>query len=380
MLERRISCQIDSSTVEQILEKVVNDNDLFFSYNPDILPKGKCTVNLSNLTLRELLLKILPVEEYKIELLDNQLIITRKEVAPIKFSGIIVEGREDTPVPYASLGIEGESIGTMTNIDGRYDFIVPWRLRDKLISVRCLGFRPRELTQNELKANLKIRLEAIRIHLREIEVKPVNVAEVLKNFRNRIEKNYELSTQLMTTFYRETIKRDDQYIGVWEAIMEMLKSPYNSEVTDRVRFLKGRRSNFNKTFNDVSLKIQGGPWYITTLDIVRNLETFLDPKFEHLYRYRFEQPEMYNGRVTWVIRFSRKEDVEFPCYYGKIFIDADSYALVKAEFGLDKKSLKMNGDTFIKKEPYGFTTRPEGAEYSVNYRMADGNSILPVLM
>ena len=81
---------------------------------------------------------------------------------------------------------------------------------------------------------------------------------------------------------------------------------------------------------------------------------------------------MYNGRVTWVIRFSRKEDVDFPCYYGKFLIDADSYALVNAEFGLDKKSLKMNGDTFIKKEPHGFTTRPESAEYMVSYRMVDG--------
>ena len=154
--------------------------------------------------------------------------------------------------------------------------------------------------------------------------------------------------------------------------MEMLKSPYNSGGTDRVRFLKGRKSNFKKTFNDIKLKIQGGPWYITTLDIVRNFETFLDPEFEHLYRYRFDQPIMYNDRVTWVIRFSRKEDVEFPCYYGKVLIDADSYALVNAEFGLDKKSLKMNGDTFIRKEPHGFTTRPEGAEYTVSYRMVEG--------
>jgi len=372
LLERRINCQIDSTTVEQILEKIVSDNDLFFSYNPDILPKETCSVQLLNVTLDELLRKILPVDEYKIEIVDNQVIITLKDVSPIKLSGLIVEGKDDEPIPYASLTIAGESIGTMTNIDGRFDFIIPWRFREKKILVRCLGFQTLELTQNELKTNPKIKLEPITIHLHEIKVKPVDVSEVLKNFRNSISKNYELSTQLMITFYRETIKRDDQYIGVWEAIMEMLKSPYASAGSDRIRFLKGRKSNFGKTFKDVSLKIQGGPWYITTLDVVRNLETFLDPQFENIYRYRFEQPEMYNGRVTWVIRFSRKEDVDFPCYYGKFLIDADSYALVNAEFGLDKKSLKMNGDTFIKKEPHGFTTRPEGAEYSVNYRMVEG--------
>ena len=372
MLERRISCQIDSSTVEQVLEKVVNENDLFFSYNPDILPKSKISLNLIKVTVDEFLLKILPAKEYKIEKLDNQLIITRKEVEPIKLSGIVIEGRGEDPVPYASLGIEGESIGTMTNLDGAFDFIIPWRLREKSVSVRCLGYKPREFSLDELKRDGRIKLESVTIHLREIEVRPVNIAEVLKNFRMNIDRNYEPTTQLMITFYRETIKRDNQYIGVWEAIMEVLKHPYDSEADDRVRFLKGRKSYFHKAFTDVNLKIQGGPWYITSLDIVRNLETFLDPKFENLYHYRFEQPEMYNGRVAWVIKFSRKEDVEFPCYYGKILIDAESYALVNAEFGLDKKSLKLNGETFIRKEPFGFVTRPEGAEYSVSYRMIDG--------
>ncbi len=372
VLEHRISCHIDSATVEQILEKVVNENDLFFSYNPDILPKAKISISLSNVTVNEFLLKILPPKEFKIGRLDNQLIVTRKEPAPIKLSGVVVEGRGEVPVPYVSIGFEGESIGTMTNQDGQYDLIIPWQLRSKLVSVRCLGYKPAEFRPEELKDNSRIKLEPVSIHIREIEVRPVNVSDVLKNFRNNIEKNYEKSTQLMVTFYRETIRRDDQYIGMWEAIMEVLKHPYNSETPDRVRFLKGRKSNFHKTFTDLSLKIQGGPWYITSLDIVRNLESFLDPKFENLYRYRFEQPEMYDGRITWVIRFSRKEEVEFPCYYGRILIDAESYALVGAEFGLDKKSLKLNGETFIKKEPFGYITRPEGAEYMVSYRMIDG--------
>jgi hypothetical protein len=371
LLERRIDCQIDSATVEQIIEKVVADNDLFFSYNPEILSKEKKTVQLHNVSLGELLLTLLPEDKFKIEIIDNQIIINLKEIKPVKLSGMVVEGKDDTPIPYASLNITGESIGTMTNIDGQYDLIIPQRFRGKTISVRCLGFQTRELTQNELMGNVKVRLEPISIRLKEVVVKPVNVSDILKKFRDGIEKNYELSNQLMITFYRETIKRDDQYIGVWESIMEILKSPYNSGGADRVRFLKGRKSNFNKTFTDLSLKIQGGPWYITNLDIVRNLDTFLDPEFENLYKYRFEPPIMYNGRLTWVIRFSRKEDVDFPCYYGKILIDANSYALVNAEFGLDKKSLKMNGETFIRKEPHGYITRPEEAEYTVSYRIVD---------
>jgi hypothetical protein len=56
LLERRISCQIDSASIEQILEKVVTENDLYFSYNPDILPKVKNSLKLVNVTVEELLL------------------------------------------------------------------------------------------------------------------------------------------------------------------------------------------------------------------------------------------------------------------------------------------------------------------------------------
>src|SRR5665648_201385 len=174
LLERRISCQIDSASVEHIIEKIVNDNDLFFSYNPDILPKEIKSVQLLNVTLEDLLRKLLPSEEYKIEIIDNQVIITLKDISPIKLSGIIVEGKDDDPIPYASLTIAGESIGTMTNMDGRFDFIIPRRFRDKPVSVRCMGFQTRELTQNELKENPKIKLEPFTIHLREIKVKPVS--------------------------------------------------------------------------------------------------------------------------------------------------------------------------------------------------------------
>ena len=84
VFEHRLTCRVDSSSVEQILEKIVNENTLFFSYNPDILPKGLISLNLCNITVDELLRKILPVNDYRIDKLDNQLIITRKEATPIK--------------------------------------------------------------------------------------------------------------------------------------------------------------------------------------------------------------------------------------------------------------------------------------------------------
>ncbi len=372
LLERRITLQVSDATAEEILERVVDENNLFFSYNPDILPQDRQSIHHESIPLGDLLKEILPPPDYLIEIVDNQIIITRNEKTPLKLTGIVTDARERTPIPYASVSIAGESIGTMTNQDGRFDLIIPSRLKEKTIQVRCLGYLENRFTPSDTLTTVAIKLEPVSIRLREIEVRPVVPQEILRNFRRNIAENYEADPQLMITFYRETVTQDNRYLDVWEAVMEILKASYQSDADDRVRFLKGRKQNLNKSSHNINLKMQGGPWYINKLDVVKTMESFLSPEFEHLYEYKFDQPVILDNRVTWVIRFNRKEDVDFPCFHGKFLIDSESYALVSADFGFDKKSLKLNGETFIRQEPHGYETRPEQADYSVNYRYYNG--------
>jgi len=367
-LSRHITVKMDSTTVESLLEKLVTDNELFFSYNPDLLPAGKQNFSIIDLPLGEALKTVLPDSLYKVSLIDRQLIITRVEPKPVKISARVVEKDGKTPIPYASVTIEGTFIGTMTNREGNFDLTIPYQLRYNNIIVGSLGYRQKTLSMNGIMKEAVIRLQGESVRLKEILVKPADPKAILQHFRDNIWKNYSDEPQLMVTFYRETARQDGSYVGVWEAAMEILKSPYKYDDPDRVRFLKGRKADLNQKPKKVYLKIQGGPLGINSLDIVKNPETFLNPEYEYLYQYRFEQPEIINGKITWIIRFERLSETDFPCFNGKILIDADSYALVGAEYSYDKKSLKINGQSFIQREPFGFDTRPENVEYSVQYR------------
>ncbi|MBV5346587.1 MAG: hypothetical protein JZU63_14320, partial [Rhodoferax sp.] len=68
---------------------------------------------------------------------------------------------------------------------------------------------------------------------------------------------------------RETARQDDDYVGIWEAAMEILKVPYRDNLPDRVRFLKGRKADLNRKPKEVYLKVQGtsrsAPLTTTTL-------------------------------------------------------------------------------------------------------------------
>lgn len=368
-MKRPISIKMDSTTVESLLEKLVADNELFFSYNPDLLPTGKKNFSVKNVPLGELLNELLPDSLFNVSLIDRQLIITRVEPKPLKISGRVVEKDGKTPLFYASVTIDGTYIGTVTNHEGNFDLNIPFQLRNKSIIVSSLGYKQTRLSVKELTIVPLVRLLSESIKLKEILVKPADPKAIIQKFRDKIANNYPEEPQLMVTFYRETARQDGTYVGVWEAAMEILKPPYIDNQPDRVRFLKGRKADLNRKPKEVFLKVQGGPLGINSLDVVKNWETFLDPEYEYLYQYRFAQPEIINGRITWIIHFDRLAETDFPIFNGRLWIDADSYALVGAEYAYDKKSLKINGQSFIQKEPIGFSTRPEEVNYSVKYRL-----------
>jgi len=371
-LQRSITIQMDSTTVESFLEKLVAENELYFSYNPDLLPTGKRNFSFINHPLGEVLTELLPDSLFEVGVIDRQLIITKVEPKPLMVSGRVTEMDGKSPVPFAAVAMEGTYLGTMTNREGNFDLTIPYHLRYNNIVVSSLGYKMRIMSPKELQREFTIRLQDESIKLREILIKPTDPKYILEQFRANIRKNYADEPQLMVTFYRETARQDDDYVGIWEAAMEILKAPYRDNLPDRVRFLKGRKADLNRKPKEVYLKVQGGPLSINSLDVVKNLETFLDPEYEPLYQYRFEQPEIINGRITWIIRFNRVAETDFPCFNGRVWIDSDSYALVAAEFSYDKKSLKINGESFIQKEPIGFDTRPEKVDYSVQYRLVNG--------
>jgi hypothetical protein len=121
-------------------------------------------------------------------------------------------------------------------------------------------------------------------------------------------------------------------------------------------------------FKFVDFKIQGGPYYITKLDVIKTLDSFLDPEFRDFYKFSTEGIIEVDNRNTYVIYFKPKEKVDYPCYQGKLYVDMSSFALVQAEFSLSRTGLKFAHESLIKKKPKDFNVRPTKVDYKVSYR------------
>ena len=218
-----------------------------------------------------------------------------------------------------------------------------------------------------------IEMTPVSIRIKEVKVTATTPHQLLENFRENIAVNYCTNTKLISAFYRETVKQDNEYINISEAVIEILKSPYvNTFRDDLVRLLKGRRSPDVRRFQWLNFKLQGGPFTITKLDLVKTMESFINEEYENLYRYNISKVVWYNEEPVYVVEFQPINDKFFPGFIGEMYVHRETFAIVHASFRFNKSGLREAESMMIKKKPAGVSARPSYVSYQVNYQKLQG--------
>lgn len=387
VLERRVNFNLTDIALENVLEQISWQAGVFFSYDATIVDsEKKCTVVARNKSLFTVLNTLFDSQKYILTERENQIIISLKpneeqtiaEVdsipAPFFFlSGKLVEQRRGNPVPYASISVKGKPIGTISNVDGEFLLkLSPEHIRDTVV-ISSMGFAQIILPASRLLDEDLFILEPISIRIREVKVTATTPHNLLENIRANIEKNYTPYTKLMTAFYRETLRQDGAYVNVSEAVMEILKSPYRPTFrSDVVRLIKGRRSTDLQPLTWLNFKLQGGPFTIVQLDVVKTLESFINPKFENSYKYEISKVIWYNDEPVYVLSFTPLNDSFFPCFVGEVFVHRETFAIVHASFRYHKNSLKEAANVMIRRKSPGVKARPTFVQYTVSYQQYQG--------
>lgn len=387
-LDKKITLEVKEASIASILDKISSIAQVYFSYDAQLIEAEKKTsFSVNDKTIQETL-DILFNLKFIYKVLADQIIITRPEpdgpkkkdadssnVKPtnIVFRGKVIDREEKDVLPYTSISIQRSTIGTISNSDGEFELRIPESMKQDTILVSCMGYRSfsQPISTINEQGNT-IYLQPVTIQLKEIKVTYINPEEIISKILAKISLNYPRQSEIMTAFYREVLKQDNKYIDVAEAVLDIRKAPYeNSFAQDKIKLVKGRKNLNVKPFQYVDFKIQGGPFYSTKLDVVKTLDSFLDPEFREFYKYSLDEIIELDGRDTYVVRFKPKEKVDYPCYLGKLYVDMSTFALVRAEFSLSRSGLKFAHESLIKKKPKDFYVRPVDADYKVSYRRFD---------
>ncbi len=294
----------------------------------------------------------------------------------ITIKGKIVDAETRNPLVFATVAVKESNVAIVTNIDGEFTLKIGETVTSKNLEVSFLGYKNKIVPLSELKENggkNVIMLEAAPIPIKEIIVKPLDPTEIVNKAIQNISVNYETQPNLMTAFYRETIKKNRTYVSIGEAVVEIFKAPYNSDARfDGARIYKGRKSADVQKMDTVLFKLQGGPTSVLQLDIVKNTESVLTREAMEYYNYTIGGVIEIDNKPHYIIDFVQKPSVDIPLFMGSFYINMETYAITEAEFGFNLDDKDAVSSIFIRKKPLGMKVTPEIATYRTKYREQNG--------
>lgn len=389
VLDQYIDLPRQNASLYQILNQVTRQTGYYFIYDSDLIENDKnLRIRKTHKPLQEFLQDILQDSTLSFRLVEKHILIYRREPdsatarsysaevqndpPPAYIKGRVLDPHSGKPLAYATVYFPSNGTGVITNTEGIFRLLTPLEMQTDSIRVSHIGYKPRFLPiavfGNEMK---DITLETDIISLQEVLIRYYDPRSIVMEALSRKKQNYSQSPLLLTTYYREGVRQENQMLNYSEAVFRIYKEPYDTYQADQTQLLKSRKF-INHTHKDTLwVKLKAGVQTTMDLDIMKNIPDFLDVNYLGDYRFTRADLVSLNNRSVFAIAFKPAEDRPQAFFKGILYIDKESKAIVKADFELSPDHLEMANQIFIYRGSRRYRTRFQSVTYTVNYQLVD---------
>ena len=375
-------------SLEQSLLFVEKATGIYFSYNPVNLGLDD-TLELSHgpWKLSDFIRMIIAREDLQYTLIDNQIVFHRPDEVPgdsipemtaepivsRTVRGQVLSLSDEDPLAFSTIWIPSTWQGTVANTEGFFIIKLTGTAISDSLAVSCMGYQTRFISLAALNDSLNlIHLPASIIPIQEVIVRRTEPLSLIRLALEKMPDNYYQEPVIETAFYRESILKNDRYINISEAVLNIYKPGNDGYTTEQVKVLKGRRNLDLQETDTLLIKLQGGLQTSFLLDISRNPPDFLDPDKFKYFEYQMSDIITMQGQPTYAIDFTQKMYSNPPHYQGRIYIDLETLAFRGAEFEVNPRTISRLTNAMVLRKPRNLHVRPISAAYQVLYK-EEGN-------
>jgi hypothetical protein len=291
----------------------------------------------------------------------------------VQYKGSVLDSKTRKALVFASLALDGTNISTITNSEGEFSIKIPKTITSGQLTVTYLGYKNAFANLKDLKPEKnQILVEAFTITLSEIRIMNKEPEQLIREVMRKRADNYGGDENQMTAFYRETIRKRKTYVSLSESVVDIQKQPYSNDVEDKVELFNGRKNTDYTKLDTVTFKLQGGPYSTLYLDIMKYPENLFTADMIANYEFSLGINTKIGDKLVYVLSFRQRPQIYEPLYYGKLYIDMNSLAIISANFNLNISDRAAATRMFIKKKPTTAIVYPTLASYQINYREKDG--------
>jgi hypothetical protein len=159
-----------------------------------------------------------------------------------RLKGVILNAESNEPVPFATVAFQDRSFGVISNKDG--SFALPISISDsiKQIEISCIGFKSITFGLQSIGSDKiqTFKLTPISYNIDEVEVKTKkqrgkSASEIVSQAVRSISANYPNFPFLLDGYYRDYLKIDDNYLNLYEAIVQIQDNGFNTVEKEQTR-------------------------------------------------------------------------------------------------------------------------------------------------
>ncbi|HET8860505.1 carboxypeptidase-like regulatory domain-containing protein [Marivirga sp.] len=221
--------------------------------------------------------------------------------------------KEQRPVPYAHIVLDGTTMGTISNDSGYFKLKIPENINR--IKITSVSYKPQLIEKSSLGTDgiNKITLENDRISLAEVEVSGTfdSARYFMEQVIKKLRKNYPSKNYSQLAFYREATVQDSTYKRAVEAIVLMSDREFrkNSNLTqyELIQIRKSKENRDQNFRNELSdwLYQDSGPYYINKKNPIKPMGGKNADLTEKILN-----PRLYKERKEMITRFLHKGMLE----------------------------------------------------------------------
>jgi hypothetical protein len=318
--------------------------------------------------------------------------------------GKVMDSETKELLPFASIGIEGTSVGTASNSAGYFEFRLnpSWadESKNKFIICSFVGYQPFKIKvseafqysqSNQLVFELKPSesLKTVTISSKRIP----KVDKIMKQVIKNLSENYPQTPYNADFFYREYLKDSTAYVRLVEAALHVYDKRsyvpiiynYKNKATGRIEIqnleedyfaqVKERRASYDYSkskINNFFIDVEYGTKY----NWVRKNQFIFDKEMYEKFDYELINLTSLGGKTVYEISFSYDGTIDrFRKLKGKVFVNEEDFAVLQLHFSYLPIGTMGGYNT---KERYGYNIYLENEEhfYFKKYGEKDDNNYL----
>lgn len=242
---------------------------------------------------------------------------------------------ENNPIPYASVGLLHDQIGTSTNLSGGFLLRLPMDtvINSDTLVISVLGYKSYKQPLKGLRNSIVVKLENHTYELKEIIVTDLSAAAIVAKALKLRKKNYSTKKFKTQAFFRGLVRNDSTYMMMTEAQLTITDKGYQ-KFGDTKLYLNELKYIDERNFDSLDV-------HYDTLAEVNEVDRLwkLDymnwsfDKIDWLYspekaKYELDSITYFDNQPVFCISVKTKKQL-----FNQVFIRMDNFAIIEVHRG-----------------------------------------------